>query len=360
MKLFGLVEAMHFETMFFESGPIPIPHTKLFEKLETSGRDLSVGLELVSPDKSINYGPALRIENQKIYLDLYDFFKSRGNKIYFLESKDFYRQLGMLTEKAVSIRKQIDRSQNDCEKEFLDLELDKILVEFDYMQKVGKEGLLFDNILNYEPDLIFLGDGHAVRLYKRKENLHSSYGINIEEYWRDEIVKLPSSDEVARAALLSSDEEMPIEYFLKDEIEADLKKIGLTEQVTDHPESIKAEREYRALKTNRITDGNPHFIGTWNLPFEYRGLFEVYVTEAGKDGNISGLIEDTAGSAKFSGRIQDGIMITFVKTYTNPLPWAIKSEINYKGSINLDGEFLGEYEGEGGGGRFKMKQTRSF
>lgn len=358
MKLFGLVESMYFETMFFQSGAISIPHHKLFEKLETFGSDLSVGLELASPDKFLNYGSSLKIINQKINLDLYDFFKSRGNKIYFLEPRETYMQLSVLAEKGVSIRKQIEKSKKDEEKEFLYRELDKISVEADYILKVGKEGPIFENIVNHEPDLVFLGDGHAVRFYKMKGELYKKHEIEIDEYWKDEITKTPELDEVNCAIFLSETEEIPIQTLLENEIKVDLKKVESVEQVNVHPESIKVEREYKALRTNRVTDGNPHFIGTWNPSFEYRGLFEVYVIEA-EDGNLSGVIEDPNGSARFSGKIQDG-KITFNKTYTNPPPWAIKGEISFIGHLNLDGEFYGNYAGEDGAGIFKMKQVRNF
>ena len=76
---------------------------------------------------------------------------------------------------------------------------------------------------------------------------------------------------------------------------------------------IQLERKYRAIKEGRITDGNPDFIGTWSVRIPVQGLFEIYIKKR-KGTRISGIMEDSCGTATVEGEITDTRM-WFVKRY---------------------------------------------
>ena len=87
MKLFGLLEAMNLEVMGVLNYRLPVTNNDLYKMLESSDKNLSVGLELSSDKKILKFPDSpLQFEVQEAHLKLLDFFKSRGQKIFFLEN----------------------------------------------------------------------------------------------------------------------------------------------------------------------------------------------------------------------------------------------------------------------------------
>ncbi|MCL5008409.1 MAG: hypothetical protein M1156_00775, partial [Candidatus Marsarchaeota archaeon] len=100
---------------------------------------------------------------------------------------------------------------------------------------------------------------------------------------------------------------------------------------------------YKALKTGRITDENPDFIGTWDIRIPPRGLFELFI-EKRDGGRIAGRIEDTIGSAKFSGVSAEG-RIDFVKQYMESAVdiGGIPDRIEYSGVVRRRSDVTGTF-----------------
>ena len=61
-----------------------------------------------------------------------------------------------------------------------------------------------------------------------------------------------------------------------------------------------------------MSERTPDYIGTWNLVIPAQGLFEVYLDK--KNGGMTGRIEDTLGTAIFTGVISKKTA-TFMKKY---------------------------------------------
>lgn len=330
MKLFGLVETVTIN--FGLSYRIPMPHEKLFEKLEEYGSGLSAGLQMCNAKKVVKIHP-LELHQQKIFLDLLRRFKSKDCQIYFLESKEHFRNVCALVRQGNSLYERICQSENG-NKFALKNELDKLKIRIDYMLKLGCEEGMLEKIAALKPDLVFLGDAHAARFYRRRDELREKHCINIEEYWHDVIVRQPSQEELLMA-MSSSTKSMPTEKYLESHYEVDLKKVESEEDCIEDLEGSRVERLYKSSTQGRVTDGNPHFIGTWDTTFEHRGLFEVYVQKVEADSGalqLEGVIEDVNGSADFIGAIE-GDFVKFCKEYTRAGQWAAKGEILYVGKM---------------------------
>jgi hypothetical protein len=177
-----------------------------------------------------------------------------------------------------------------------------------------------------------------------KENLLKNHGITLEEYWHDEITKSITQGDLTNAAIASG-EHISMVDLMKDVTEVELRKVESPDAIPEFPDEIFMERAYKAVKEGRVTDGNPNYIGTWELTQEPRGLFEVYL-EGGveEDGGIKGTIEDCFGTATFSGRIARG-QISFTKIYKKVYDSRINPEIHilYEGHFQENGNYEGFY-----------------
>ncbi len=357
MKLFGLIESIQVQSVFLIPEHLPVPHQKLFEKLEEYSSGLSVGLQIDSSRKRLKMKPLI-LENQKIYLDLYTHFIERGNQVHFLETRDYFIGLNEITKRLIPLKKQLKKAKGE-EKRKLYQEFDKLAIEIEYGLVIGIENPILQRIAQYKPDLVFIGDGHARRFYNRRSDLLSPHGIEIEEYWRDKIDKGIDFEDLRMAALMA-DEERPMEYWLEGKLETDLQKVESGEQVTEDGRSMKTERLYRAVKEGRVTKGNPHYIGTWHPVLEHRGLFEAYVEsfEPKNPVRIEGTIEDCEGSAVFKGEV-DSDHIHFTKQYTKSFGEADSGEIEYVGA-RKNGGYHGTFMSDRINGEFRIQQVRNF
>lgn len=352
MKLFGLQESVTIEWAY--PMRIPVPQYPLFKKLENYDSSLSVGLEPAFRGKKLRI-PPITFENQKVFLDLFKWFKSKGNKIIFLESKEYLFKVAELAKKIPELEKELGKKGLDEQtKKSLMIELDKSAIESNYMNWIGKEENILQNIIKHKPNLVFLGDGHASIFYK--DGKFEKHGIKIEEYWKEEYIKKITEENIWRAASLS-DRHLSMESILEDEMEIELRKIESPEQIPNnlYPERTWVERLYKAVKEGRVTDGKCDYIGTWDLYLEHRGLFEVYIEY--REGNvIKGKIFDCLGDAVFSGTIE-GDKIILIKEYTMTYGNAAKGKIFYEGVLQGE-EYVGSLEYNGPEAGFKMKKFK--
>ncbi len=213
-----------------------------------------------------------------------------------------------------------------------------------YLTSVGIEKYLLERIVKYKPDLVFVGDSYAQGIYRKRDELESRHGIKIEEYWRDVIAKDIGSKDLMLAAK-ACDEHLTREKLLEDKIE--LQKVESPEQLGDDLQRMQIERYYSSVTKGRVTDKTPDYIGSWDLDFEERGLFEVFVRQRSEENgvaSISGIIEDCNGSADFQGRMEKN-SIVFFKRYTKAALCAAKGEIHYTGVLQKDGKYLGTFCG---------------
>ena len=362
MKLFGLIEQIHIYSIFLLD-PIVPSHHDLFETLEKYERDknLSVGLQSDSTKKFLKINP-LKFLCQEIYSELFEYFNKNDKKIYFLESRKYFEGLAKIARKASKIQKQLDKSGNN--KKELELEIYKLKVEFDYRKAIGINEVLLRNISLYKPDLIFIGDGHANWFYLNKQEIKQKYGIEIEEYYRNKVIKEITQDDLSFATS-KSDEHLRMNDILKDKVVIITEKVEPEQKIEQHLDTLLIQREYDAVKRGRVTNGSPHFIGTWDLEIEPRGLFEVYLQKPllKENGSIKfvGKIEDCLGSATLQGELNPN-SISFTKKYYNSLERS-EQPVYYNGKIS-NKKILGEYRishphfNTSKTGSFKMRQLR--
>lgn len=354
MKLFGLVESLHID-FILDYRPIQIRHDELYRKLDQltqNNSSLSIGLEPSSDKKELRIPPLTFIQ-QEIYLDLIKFFRKRGNKIFFLEQENDQAEMAKIAKQKIDLEKKIEQQNNEANKKSLTIEVDRLAIGAVYLSMLGKERGILQNIAQYKPDIVLLGAAHASRFYKNRAELASKLGIEIEEYWQEE-ANILSQDEILRA-MSCSNEHISTEDYLDGKSIAALKLITSSEMALDDKFCTHLERLHKAVKEEKVTDGNPSAIGTWDLELEHRGLFEMYIEKA-EGVSIRGTIEDTLGSASFTGAIcQDHIQ--FTKIYTKDFGPGVDLliPIVYEGTLR-NGEFIGKFTPSYGRSGFRMKK----
>ena len=347
MKLFGLIESVFVQSIFPMEGRIDVDNVNLFDILNKYDSSLTVGLELACEEKKLELIPnQISLISPEIQFKLLNHFKKKGNKIYFLESNDYYLNTLMpILDRSKELDKQFKFGMDKAQEKSLEIELAKLSIEFDYVHKLGKEKGIIEKITMHKPDLVFLGDAHASKFYINKKELFEKQGITVEEYWQDRATKGITYQHLTTAASVSS-EHLSMEDYLNKITKVVTEKVESPELVLIMPEDIFLERAYRALKEGRVTDGKPNAIGTWDTYFKEQGLFEFYITKSQPEGNgklIEGVIEDCIGSATFSGAFREDIgEIFFSKDYFKNFNGAAPFPLYYKGVIK-DGQFTGKY-----------------
>ena len=359
MKLYGLLESMYIQSIF-PLDQIHIPHKDLFNKLarEEQSNVLSVGIQLHALEKVLKI-PPVEFHGQEIFFELYEYFNNLGRKVHFLEEKEYFEGMAEVIRKAKEINGKSRNNGNN--KEELRLENYKLKIEFEYRQAIGINEVLLRNIAKHKPDSVFVGDGHASWFYLHRQEIKDKYGVEITEYWKDVVEKEPTYDDLMLAAG-ACDKNLSMESILSNEFDVITKKVEPDEKVELELQTLLAQRSYDAVNKGRVTDGNPHFIGTWDLSLEPRGLFEIFVDKAERrNGNlfISGTIEDCLGSATIHGDLSDDF-IKFTKVYYNHMGGS-ENPISYE-AAKSNGEFSGTYGGNDIDPflqkKFKMKQLR--
>ncbi|MEM2916673.1 MAG: hypothetical protein QXT19_04960 [Candidatus Woesearchaeota archaeon] len=314
-----------------------------------------LGLELTFGRKTINV-PPLKFIQQDIHLDLYKWFRQHKQKTYFLVPVEQLRKQAVFVKQFLELK---ERAEKETNKELANLlwrEAEKNSVEVQYERMIGKEQVILENIARFRPDLVFLGAAHSASFFRQRERLQREYGITIDEYWEDEVVREPSQAEIWNAFRFSS-EHVSMERYLLPNIEVRMKKIEDPKDALFDFETLYYGRLRNAFRNKRVTDKTPDYIGTWNVNSEEEGLFEVFVKERVQENGVArikGTIEDCNGSADFNGEVGEK-RIAFVKKYTNASPKAAKVEINYSGMLQ-DGKYVGSYVGANCcSGKFWMK-----
>lgn len=226
----------------------------------------------------------------------------------------------------------------------------------EYLHGIGREEAIIRKIKSRQPEVVLVSAGFADDLAARP-----SHGINFAAYAQEQGPKMDNLTQDMRFVMSEMMSRAEAEDFLNRNVEPNTLVQNSSPDPATAAEREALERRYRAVKTGRITDRKPDFIGTWELLVPARGLFELFVTgRAGK--SIVGTIEDTIGPATFTGTMDEN-GIRFTKTYAEhtyqirgPIP-PCKGEIAY--SAEKTGNKLeGLFDHPDARGRFEMAEFK--
>lgn len=216
----------------------------------------------------------------------------------------------------------------------------RLAVERDYLFYVIREDKIVEKIKETKPKVVVLGGAHSDYIDQNSDAL----GIEVEEYlwetsWTERMNAYSSFSEDAYEGVMELMREHGKRNFLGPKLHRDYRLLL--------PREL-AERKYTALTQGRIIpEDTPAYIGTWDPEVPENGLFEVYPMGTRKDGTIFGLIEDTIGTANFSGRFTDG-QINFVKAYVakeSDMDLATKDRVFFIAeNTGFANEYLGTFE----------------
>ncbi|MFH0937429.1 MAG: hypothetical protein V1808_03995 [Candidatus Daviesbacteria bacterium] len=200
-------------------------------------------------------------------------------------------------------------------------------IEARYILEVRREETIFENILKYKPSRVIIGRDHADYLLSDQYKL-AEEGLAINDYRREynpygNVI----FDDDPILMRLSADSEIDQSVLLEREL---------------------LLRNYRVITERKLlVDGNPDYVGTWDLGCPLRGYFEVYIEEQNRKNEFWGLIEDGLGTAAFDGVTKKGgKTIEFYKTYlegrTNSEAIEAGVPIFYSGVLK-DGMYKGSF-----------------
>jgi hypothetical protein len=184
-------------------------------------------------------------------------------------------------------------------------------VEAEHILVIEREQKMFDKIAEYQPKVVILGKGHADYIMLKPEEF-TSRKIPLGEY------KVENNG-VSRFNL-ESDGLLDRELLI---------------------------RKYRAITEGRImSGGTPDYIGSWDLTIPARGLFEIYLDP--RNSGMTGVIEDTLGSATFVGVITE-VKALFGKNYKPEMSSqkAVQESLSYEG-MGHKGVYWGKYRAVSG------------
>jgi hypothetical protein len=332
-SLYGAVHAgaINFCGLQFSYEATPSP--KLLLDLKGLPKGTKVGLETFDPQQVQKLGFKIRErkflipESQEDYWrSLTSFCQAKGLEVVHLDDFVTFREYAGQLIEAEKIQKKMEKpiktSNLKVEDEetlaCLALEMAEAVrrcqVEARYIHIVKREEKILENILRFKPALAVIGMGHSDYLVKTGQ-------IKFGRYLREEAVVHPETM-----------------YYYGNTITAQ----------GPNPKAI-AEREYLLRNWRVVTQGkilpgsNPEYIGTWQIGLPSEGLFEVYVHESTRNGEVTGVIEDCIGTADFTGKIGSKI-VRFSKKYQpdNAIKEAAKGNVLYSGQFRKQ-VCIGEY-----------------
>ena len=318
----GEIPAIDSETM---------PGEKLVNELLSLPPDTSVGIEhaleleevfIVDGLRKITHGSQYWIEikricNQQnlevIYLEDFPTLKEYVRKCNLKEKLD--REI---LEDNTKFRKQNPTKTTEEYEESPEVrrkirEAYKAGVEADYIFIIGREQKILEKIAERQPQVVLLGKGHSDYIMLRPVEF-TSRKIPLGQYKVEERKSMP---------WLLESEEFP-----------DKESVYLLQNPSpDRSELLHREllqRRYDAVTQGRILPNRiPDYIGTWDLVIPARGLFEIYLNP--KTGKNTGRIEDSLGSATFTGVVSENNVI-FAKKYeeSKSSSEAVKATLSYE------------------------------
>lgn len=384
-RLYG---AMHATSVNFnglmESEVMLRPSPLLLEELARLPSGTLVGVEELTPEerkelehlvingKKISVSEGTTIYWQKII----EHCQKHGLEICYLEDMSSWIECIQQGRQLIRLREKIRKQQDEEKRKALLPQAYALSIRADYGFAVEREQRLLQRIAQMRPKVVLLGRGHTDVLWELPE-LALAHNLKFKSYAAED---LPDMSGVKGRLLRilgnsQSYSRESAEKYLSEGIEPNRFSATAYPLIANVAERESLERRHRALKTGRIVLGrtpdflgyvsdetfksshqelkaaiaghNPDFIGTWDTGVPLRGLFELFIIKR-KDDSITGIIEDTVGSATFFGEIRDGNdgWIKFHKRYTQTARFVGSrvEHINYYGE-KKDGTFHGTFEG---------------
>ena len=350
-KLFGLVFNVD---LFFKPSPV------MLEELAELPRGTRVGIESVTPEEKEALNK-LVIDGRGVMWDkpfgeywkaIVDHCKKAGHEVVYLDSVELCRKHAEMDVKATHLAEEAKQTKDKAERLILIRQEYAHRVENRYIREVEREQSLLQRIRETKPSVALLGRSHTDYIWQMGVE-----GIQFKSYSAE---VAPVIDQFQLGKFDPSDK-----YFNMD-LESVARSISnqipplelVNNRVVDSKvvaRRIESERKYRAIKEGRITDGDPDFVGTWNIRIPAQGLFELYIQK--RDGRrISGIIEDACGSATFEGESTD-TEIWFVKRYDDDAISIGGWSIFFYAEERQNGTVKGTYYSEDHPGKQEFEMT---
>jgi hypothetical protein len=285
-----------------------------------------------------------------VFLDDYITIKDQLQKLVEVGKKQGKINMMMINEKKLNEEtlKQKVRKLNE--------EVYRLQTEASFIHIIKREEKVLERIIVEMPKVVIASIGNADYFMAEREMMLKN-GINFKDHAREEFDTKLDIDRLP-------------EYMKRapESFGKLVQKPGPTIEALAERESII--RKMNALKTGRILPDkheSPRYIGTWDMVIPARGLFEVYVEHdmiTLHDATaISGIIEDTFGTATFWGSVGND-SIRFEKTYdygavtTGGNTGSIRYDVEKNGErINKD-IMVGEFDMKGKKSKFYMGEFR--
>lgn len=257
-------------------------------------------------------------------------FESLGLKPIYLDDAESLKRVGKLFREKelqrILLRRHLERDGNFQRTREIKEALFKAKTEEEYVASVVRQDKIIENILRYQPQVVIVGQLHADLIMFNLDTLNKK-GLTVGAYLSENID--PQSCQMysigSRRFLTTLQKGIPNPFFLR-------------------------ERESQVRKHSAVTLGRvlhdrlqrPDYIGTWKPECRWEGLFEMSVRQRSGT-EFNGIIEDTAGTASFEGKLTDDSM-EFVKRY-DPLKSidGLTEDILYVGHMK-NGVFVGTFQ----------------
>lgn len=353
-RLYGVEHTARVDSLLYTVMKPVCPSEELIGELSTLPAGTSVGIEFCReyyhPPNSLkgklilNSGSVMKMSSADrfYWMKVIEACRNRGLTVIFLDDLDTLKESFEKQQEAESYREKLSALREQVSSGQLphppQEQIRSLLeagygadVEAGYLFMVRREERMLEKIRTINPYVVIVGKGHG-DLFVLK-GLLQTQGISTGRYKR-EIYDFPQVEDF---------EQLPKNFS------------GRIIQEGPDPNFILErellQRRYNAVTQWRVIPGrNPDLIGTWSLNIRTRGLFEMYIEE--REGiRISGKIEDTLGTANFTGeRSSSGIW--FIKEYdlrSSDGNSVSPDLILYEGDL-VEGRFQG---------RFRFLRTKS-
>jgi len=243
----------------------------------------------------------------------------------------------------------------------LDAKIYRTDVESMFYFAFRRHAALIERIIAERPQVVILAIGHGDAIWTDQQEKKLK-GFGVKDYSQEDLPDLSEMRQRLEVALISQPRMTEDEFSLHlAEALGENRFVAYPEGVLDSARE-SARRRHRAITEGRVTDGTPSYIGTWSMGMPAKGVFEMFIGAREPDGDggeyIRGIIEDTLGTAAFSGHLS-GTLVSFSKRYDKLAveQGGARARIIYQGTRKekkVEGEFM--MEGSGRAHAFEMQE----
>lgn len=325
------------------------PSPQMLKELEELGEGARVGIERLS------YGSESAMMNMRVggtqqpfdlssyYLDqLHDHCVASGIKVVYLESQTLLLEHMRMRIALSELSK--TRPGTESEQVRLGREIYRITTEEEYLYMARRGNAMIAGMVKSAPlDAVVIRNAHA-NLFWQMQNSGRLEQVAFGSYKSDEMPELREDDRMLWAGFVSSS-------MFSGRYDAYRTRPDQDNSLNHDPvlnalypaHMLQLERKKKALDEGRITDGDPDFIGTWDMKLPLYGLFEMTIMSR-NGSEVRGVIEDVLGRATFTGTV-DCNGAVFVKLYDTGVPHilgAVQVPTEYRASLE-GGVYSGSY-----------------